>query len=181
MLENTDKFSDEYRLQHLEFMMDKYGEEIKRLIYSYVKDYSIIDNITQETFINFYTNFHKFQYKSDVKTWLYRIAINKCKDYLRSSKRKYLLIINFFNDRKNEPEENIIQKQRNDILINKIMNLPIKYRELIILHYYKDLSIAEISIVLNLNENTIKTRLKRARHKLKEQMTEERGEKSADK
>ncbi|MFE7064729.1 sigma-70 family RNA polymerase sigma factor [Sutcliffiella sp. NPDC057660] len=172
MQERTEKNNDEYRLQHLEFVMDQYGEEIKRLIYSYVKDHSIIDDITQDTFLNFYNQLHTFQYKSEIKTWLFRIAINKCKDYLRSTKYKTHLILDYFNN-KNEPEQHAIQKQRNNALIYEVMRLPIKYREIIILFYYKDLSISEISSLIDLNENTIKTRLNRARQKLKEKLNEE--------
>lgn len=179
MQERKEENSDEYRLKHLEFVVDQYGEEIKRLIYSYVKDYSIIDDITQDTFLNFYNQFHTFQYKSEIKTWLFRIAINKCKDYLRSTKYKSHLILDYFNNNKNEPEQHAIQKQRSDALIYEVMRLPIKYREIIILFYYKDLSISEISSLIDLNENTIKTRLTRARQKLKKKLNEEGDETDA--
>ncbi|WP_121603735.1 sigma-70 family RNA polymerase sigma factor [Virgibacillus sp. Bac332] len=67
----------------LEELMGLYGDELKRIAYLYVNDISQSEDIVQEVFISCYKNFHRFNKKSSYKTWLYRITINKCKDYQR--------------------------------------------------------------------------------------------------
>src|SRR5690625_7477862 len=64
--------------------MNSYGNEIKRLIYTYVKNEADTDDIAQEVFVTVYKKLHTFQKQSSLKSWLYSIAINKSKDYLRS-------------------------------------------------------------------------------------------------
>ena len=70
-------------------------------------------------------------------------------------------------------EEEIIANSEENILTNAVMNLPLKYREVVFLHYYEELSLAEISKITTVNINTIKTRLKRAKELLKDKMIEE--------
>lgn len=65
------------------------------------------------------------------------------------------------------PERNLVNNEISKQLANSIMQLPLKYREIILLFYYEELSIQEISELINMNENTVKTRLNRGREKLK--------------
>ncbi len=107
---------------------------------------------------------------------MWRIAINHCKDYLKSWYNKNVVITD------EEPANNItkkemveqvvIQKEADDELISAIMTLPIKYREVIYLFYYEELPIKEISVLTETGDNTVKTRLKRAKELLKERLEE---------
>ncbi|MGF6952289.1 RNA polymerase sigma factor (sigma-70 family) [Neobacillus sp. B4I6] len=69
-------------------------------------------------------------------------------------------------------EQAVIQKQEDDQLISAIMMLPIKYREVVYLFYYEELPIKEIALLTEVGDNTVKTRLRRAKELLKERLEE---------
>lgn len=154
-------------------LMRLHGEEIKRLIYGYVKDWSITEDLTQEVFISVYYHLDSFNGRSKIRTWLFTIAINKSKDYLRSwSYKKYVLTNSFYSHSGNseDPDTILVSKENQDELVQNIFKLPVKYREVILLRYYQDLKMNEISEVLGEKPETIRTRLFRAKKKLKTHM-----------
>lgn len=98
------------------------------------------------------------------------MTINRCYDHLRSWSFKNIQISNkialiFHGD--NSTETLAITKNEKFMLGKEILTLALKYREVLILYYYKDLNVDEIATILNCSTNTVKTRLKRAREKLK--------------
>lgn len=159
-------------MQYLEQLMTKYGDEILRLCFLYLKDYQLAEDATQETFLKAIKAYEKFEHKSSEKTWLTRIAINCCKNIMRT---------HWFRDAKNRMAEENINRANNvvDDLIEKnhvadaIMKLKVKDRKLIILYYYQELTCKEIASVLGISENNVNQRLYRARQKLKEILKEE--------
>lgn len=153
-----------------EEIMDRYGEDLARLSYTYVKDYQIAEDIVQDVFLKLYMSKDKFRGQSSYKTYLFRITINCCYDYLRSAaykKSKLLTTLNHVFKGVGHTEELVLKNTENYLIGEEIMALPIKDREVIILYYYKDLSIIEIADLFNISINTVKTRLSRARCKLK--------------
>jgi RNA polymerase sigma-70 factor, ECF subfamily len=162
---------DRTKDNQLEDIMSMFGEEIKRLIYSFTKNWSITEDLTQEVFVAVYLNLDNFREESHIKTWVYRIAINKSKDYLRSwSYRKMIITDTFTQDvdkHSEQPDVLLVKNNENKQLFERVMKLPLKYREVIVLFYLKELSIEEVGTVLQLNTSTVKTRLKRGRDKLK--------------
>ncbi|MGM9926449.1 MAG: sigma-70 family RNA polymerase sigma factor [Bacillus sp. (in: firmicutes)] len=157
-------------------IMKRYGQDILQLVYSYVNDKTIAEDLTQDIFVKCYKSLHMYTGKSSFKTWLWRIAINHCKDFLKSWYNKNVMIAeeeSAKNWSRNETvEQAVIQKDEDARLAFAVMSLPIKYREVIILFYFEELPIKEISAVLEVNENTIKTRLKKAKELLKERLGE---------
>ena len=155
----------------INWLMDNYGQQVIALAYTYVKQKEVAEDIAQEVFIKCYERLDTFRNESSYKTWIYRITINKCKDVLRSWSFKHLIFTDFIfykkDNPKNSPELKSIEKEENELLSESVMSLPIKLREVIILFYYEDLSIEEISNLIECNENTIKTRLHRARIQLR--------------
>ncbi|MFE7060937.1 sigma-70 family RNA polymerase sigma factor [Sutcliffiella sp. NPDC057660] len=154
-------------------LMNKYGEELARLAYTYVKDYQIAEDIVQDVFMKIYMNKDKFRGQSSYKTYLFRITINCCYDYLRSAaykKSKLLSTLNHLFKGSEQTEESVLKQSENYMIGQEILSLPVKDREIIILYYYKDLSIAEIADVCNTSLNTVKTRLFRARSKLRDKL-----------
>ncbi|PLR86821.1 RNA polymerase factor sigma C [Bacillus canaveralius] len=160
-------------------LMNNYGEDIVRLAYSYVRDKSAAEDIAQNTFIKCYKYASAFRGDSTIKTWLYRIAINCCKDYLRSSYFKRILptniIQNFIQEPSPSTESVYFESDKSNALIQCVFGLPPKYREVIMLHYFENLKIKEIEQILDLKGNTIKTRLRKARTMLKEKIEKEKG------
>ena len=71
-------------------IMNKYGQEVLRLVYSYVNNKEVAEDVTQDIFVKCYKSLHTYKGKSNVKTWLWRIAINQCKDYIKSWYNKKL-------------------------------------------------------------------------------------------
>jgi len=167
MSEHEMSFSKESLLESL---IEDYGTELKRVAFLYVKDQALAEDIIQEVFISCYHHLDSFRQESSYKTWLMRITINKSKDALkRWSFRNFISKAEIEPEvlEQNTPESATVTGMEKKELIQEVLKLPIKLREVIILFYYKDLSVEEISAILQLNENTIKTRLFRAREKLK--------------
>lgn len=65
-------------------IMNKYGQEVLQLVYSYVNNKEVAEDLTQDIFVKCYKSLHTYKGNSNLKTWLWRIAINQCKDYLKS-------------------------------------------------------------------------------------------------
>lgn len=162
------------REELLDYLMLQYGNDLLKLVYSYVRNYAISEELTQEIFIKSYERLHTYKGKSSLKTWLWRIAINHCKDYLRSwNYRKVIIseqLVKSKAGKEASVEREVMKKTEDELLAEKIIQLPVKYREVIFLHYYEDLSMKEIEMVTGINQNTIKTRLKRAKELLKKKL-----------
>lgn len=157
-------------------IMNQYGQEILQLAYSYVNNKAIAEDLTQDIFVKCYKNLHTYSGKAKLRTWLWRIAINHCKDFHRSWYQKNVVIageeLPINGTKKELVEQTVIQREEDDELISAIMKLPIKYREVIYLFYYEELPIKEIAAVTETGVNTVKTRLRRAKELLKERLEE---------
>ncbi|QED46900.1 sigma-70 family RNA polymerase sigma factor [Cytobacillus dafuensis] len=157
-------------------IMNRYGQEVLQLVYSYVENKAIAEDLTQEIFIKCYRSLHTFKGQAQLKTWLWRIAINHCKDFLKSWYNRSVISTDDFSVadsvKKETVEQSVIQKDEDEMLAFAVMKLPIKYREVILLYYYEELVIKEISAILEVKENTVKTRLRKAKALLKESLEE---------
>ena len=157
-------------------IMNKYGQEVLQLVYSYVNNKEVAEDLTQDIFVKCYKSLHTYKGNSNLKTWLWRIAINHCKDYLKSWYNKKVIVteddFTCMESQKESVEQTVIQNAEDRELASAVMNLPIKYREVIYLFYYEELSIKEIATVIEVKENTIKTRLKKAKELLKKGLEE---------
>ena len=159
-------------IEAIELIMDTYGNDVKKFIYCYLKNEADTDDVTQEVFVTVY-----FKRNSSLKNWIYSIAANKCKDYLRKNSLRPSKLIERItkqsvtqidNDVSKQYEENLDKKE----VFKKVMALPIKYREVVILYYFKELSIKEISYILKEKETTLQSRLLRARKGLRKVINE---------
>lgn len=167
-LENKEELLDE--------IMNQYGQEILQLAYSYVKQKETAEDLTQEIFVKCYHSLHTYKGKSTFRTWLWRIAINHCKDFLKSWYNKNVMTVEnesiYIGASKENVEQTVIQNEEDQVLASAVMELPINYREVIYLFYFEELPIKEISAVLEVKENTVKTRLRKAKKLLKERLGE---------
>ncbi|RDU36884.1 RNA polymerase factor sigma C [Neobacillus piezotolerans] len=155
----------------LEEIMGAYGSHVKRLIYSYVKDWGIAGDLAQDVFVAVFMKLESFEGRSSYKTWVYTIAVNRSKDYLKSWHYRHMAVaekvFSLMKDLKRTPEETAIEKDGNRQLLEAVWSLPLKYREVILLHFYQDLTVSEISETLGLPLATVKTRLLRAKEKIR--------------
>lgn len=154
----------------LEKLMIEYGDELVRLAFSYVKDTEIAKDMVQNMFIKCYQNLDSFRFDAQIKTWLYRITINECKDYLKSWNYKMVHVRSFINETARSilpsTEKTVIDKYNNEEMKLNIFSLPKVYREVIYLHYYESLKTEEIADVLDIPVNTVKTRIRRGKQRL---------------
>ncbi|MFP3919174.1 sigma-70 family RNA polymerase sigma factor [Lysinibacillus telephonicus] len=160
----------------LEKIMIEYGDELVRLAFSYVKDIGIAKDMVQNTFIKCYKNLDSFRFDAQIKTWLYRITINECKDYLKSWNYKKVQVRSILSETARSilpsTEKAVIDKYTNEEIKDNIFSLPKMYREVIYLYYYDSLKTEEIADVLDIPVNTVKTRLRRAKQKLESMIKE---------
>lgn len=158
--------------EHLAAIMDEHGEYCLRVAYLYVKDWAIAEEIVQDVFFAYYRQQECFEQRSSLKTYLVKITVHKCHDFLRSwkNKRHNLLEKLHIGMSKRTPEKELLEKDDRRILTTALFELPLHYREVLILYYYQELKIREIAEILASTENTVKTRLRRARQMLQEKL-----------
>lgn len=157
--------------------MQQYGTKVLHLAFYYLKDRHLAEDVAQEVFVKAYRNWDSFRGDSSAYTWLYKITVNLCRDKARSAWWRRLLpsedprastVELEVVAPEEDPEEAAILTDQRDALMQQVMQLPEAYREAVIMYYYDDLSTVEIAEITGQNENTIKTRLFRARGMLKQ-------------
>lgn len=162
------------QVHDIENIMQEYGQELLQLVYAYVKNQAIAEDLTQEIFVKCYQALPSYKGKSTVKTWLWRIGINHCKDFLKSwyNQNVHTSTDEQFSQKEGNVnvEQTVIQQDEDARLAENVMKLPILHREVIYLFYFEELSIKEIAHVLAINSNTVKTRLRKGKTLLKEQL-----------
>ncbi|RMD01660.1 sigma-70 family RNA polymerase sigma factor [Clostridium autoethanogenum] len=158
--------------EKIEELMNSYGNDVLRMAYLYLKDKYLAEDVFQEVFIKVYKNFSKLKKSSSEKNWIMTITINTCRDVLRISWFKKVILSkdvydNSFVDICENVDDKVINKIQHEELLKQVMNMPRKYKEIIILYYYEELSTRDISKVLKIPEGTVRSRLFRARTVLK--------------
>ena len=144
-------------------------DTVWRVCYSFMKNAADTEDIVQETFLKLISCDAKFQSSEHEKAWLIVTSANLCKDAI---KRAY---------RKDMPLEGIVElaapEKDHSSLMDAIMALPVEYKTVCYLHYYEGYSTKEIAGILHCPHPTIRTRLARARKKLKSMLGGEFDEK----
>lgn len=154
-------FSHEEMLAH---MIAKYEVSVLRTCYMYLRDRQLAEDAKQETFLKAYKSLHTFRGECSEKTWLMRIAINTCRDMKRNAYFRFV-------DRRVAVDELLMLVQNSDFeeaddLTKAIMELPSKYKEVILLHFYQDMTFREIAGTLGIAVSTVGKRIKVACSKL---------------
>jgi len=163
-------------MSSIDQVIDEYSRYLVRIAYLYVKNWPSAEDIVQEVFVTYFQKSDQFRNESSLKTYLTKMTANRAKDYLRSWKHKKDVLFDtiFISDK--GTDEVLLEQERLASLEKNLFRLPLKYREPLILFYYDEQSIADIADYLQLNENTVKTRLRRAKQQLKEFFDVEDGE-----
>lgn len=157
----------------METLIREYGNDVLRCAYLYVRDYHLAEDVFQDVFIKVSRKIGEFHGESAVKTWIIRITINTCKDYLKSAyARRVVPMMEYKEEAISDASsyDQIEKKETNRILRDVVMELPDKFRELVICVYYQEMTISEAACILKIAEGTAKSRLKRARDKMKKML-----------
>lgn len=148
-----------------------FKNDVYRLSYSYTKNISDSDDITQNVFVKLYKHNEVLELDDiSIKKWLFKVTINECKSLLLSSWKKKIIPFT-------EKEENTLYAKVNEnSILEQVMQLPKKYRLVIFLYYYENYKTKEISEILNITITNVQTMLSRAREKLKKIIREDEDE-----
>ncbi|WP_394237800.1 RNA polymerase sigma factor [Niallia oryzisoli] len=157
-----------------EEMVRDYGLSIFKYLYSIVGHRELAEDLYQEVLLAAYLGLSSLQDKAKVKSWLWKIAMNKCRDYWRKEstarafwENKVHLYWKHEFQESPVPEEKLLRKNTKDELVKAIRELPERYREPLLLFYFRGQSLAEISDYTRLPIATVKTRMKRAKEQLR--------------
>jgi RNA polymerase sigma-70 factor (ECF subfamily) len=146
-------------------LVEEYGNDVLRIATVILKSKELAEDVYQETFLRVVRSYSSYRRESSEKTWIISIAVNVCRDYMRSAwKRRVIVTDDFLTYSSDNDTEDIIEKRsERQALINAILKLPDKYREIIHLYYYQEMGIKDISDVLRIPGGTVKSRLFKAR------------------
>jgi RNA polymerase sigma factor, sigma-70 family len=154
------------REKTLENIMHIYSDMLLRTAFLILKDRKLAEDAVQEAFISFYYSMNEFRGEASLKTYLSRILVNCCRQKLRKGWFRRDIPVDgndnpvLFGFHGEDADERLDLSQG-------LLELDVKYREVLLLYYYNDLSVREIADVLSHSEGTVKSRLKRGREKLK--------------
>lgn len=162
-------------------VIELYKDKVFQICYRMLGNRHEAEDISQEAFIRAYVNIHTFNQKRKFSTWLYRIATNLCIDRIRKKKPDYYLDaevtgtegLTMYSQVAAEgqlPEEEVEEMELQAEIQRQILKLPDKYRSVIVLKYIEELSLQEISEILDLPLGTVKTRIHRGREALRKQL-----------
>lgn len=164
-----------------EDIVNLYQHKLYQVCYRMLSSKEEAEDITQEAFVRAYINLHSFDQKRKFSTWIYRIATNLCIDRIRKKKPDYYLDAEVAGTEgldmysqiaadEKLPEETVEQMELQERIQYEISRLPDKYRAVIVLKYIEELSLQEISEILEMPLGTVKTRIHRGREALRKQL-----------
>lgn len=165
----------------IEAFVRQYEKDVFRLALSIVNDPTAAHEITQETFIAALKSLHSYQEKKSLRAWLYTIGLNLSRSHLRKRRlveRLRNTLTNIFQtdvQKQSSPEEVVIQNEKETLIWESLNNLDDRHRMVVVLRYFHELSITEISEILSINEGTAHSRLHTARKRLKNALEQLRG------
>lgn len=158
-------------IDDLKELMFQHTESLIRLAYGYVKDLQAAEDIVQEVFIKFHHNYHRYEERGEVKSFLAKMTVNKSKDYLKSWTHKKVQLQNkFFSPVGKKTADELIRKDEQTIIGEAILNLSLKQREVLMHFYFNEMTIPGIAHILSIPESTVKTRLTRGRELLRNEL-----------
>ncbi|MDP4086115.1 MAG: RNA polymerase sigma factor SigW [Bacillota bacterium] len=163
-------------------VVEIYKNKVYLLCYRMLGNSHEAEDIAQEAFIRAFVNIKSYKQEFKFSTWLFRIATNLCIDRLRKKKPDFYLdaevegtegltMYSQVPSNTQLPENELESLELQDTVQKGILNLPEKYRTVIILKYIEDLSLNEISEILDMPLGTVKTRIHRGREALRKQLS----------
>lgn len=149
-------------------LFERYSDRLFNLLYRMTQHYEDTNDLLQEVFIKVYKNRHKCFKMKNFKGWIYTVALNLARDYIRLRKRRREEVLN--EEKEKMQGSDPLKKSEDAEIKRKILNalkkLNAKYRAVFTLRDIEGMTYQEISKVLNIEEGTVKSRLNRARLQL---------------
>ena len=152
----------------LDRLMEEYGSALLRMCALYLKDADLAQDAVQETFLKAYRRLSDYRGDSSEKTWLTSICINVCRDMLRTAWFRHQSRVEV----DSLPERPADFDFPDNTVLTEVMQLPAKYREVILLRYYEGLKLKEIASALGLSDGRVRSRLNKANGILRDRQEE---------
>lgn len=150
--------------QEINAAIDRYADTVRRLCMIQLKNYADTEDIFQNVFLKYALSSRSFESPEHEKAWFIRVTINACKDLIKSFFRSRTVSL----DQLMEQPGQLLEDHRE--VLEAVISLPRKYREVIYLHYYEGYTAPQISEILGKNANTVYTLLARSKNLLKERL-----------
>lgn len=150
--------------QDVNRVVEQYSDMIRRLCMIHLKNYADTEDIFQTVFLKYVLSSVSFENEEHEKAWFIRVTINACKDFLKSFFRSRIISLDDILD---QPAE--IREDHREVL-EAVLSLPQKYRDVVYLHYYEGYTAPEIGDILNKKVNTVYTLLTRSKQMLREKL-----------
>jgi RNA polymerase sigma-70 factor (ECF subfamily) len=165
-------------LKAFETLIKRHQNKVRAVIYKLTINTEDLDDISQETFIKAFRSINSFKGNASFSTWLCSIAINTCKDRLRSKNRQEQNIIHMQEERLKEipdnnedsPDRQLSLSEDKQLVFKEIQKLPDAQKIALILHDIESFSYEEIATISNCPVGTVKSRLFNARKTIKEKL-----------
>lgn len=149
--------------KEFEAKYNDYGKMLFRIAFLYVGNSADAEDILQDVFIKYLSGRYSFKDSNHEKAWFIRVTQNKALDFLKRKGRKNISL--------NDIENFTYEKSTDSAdILKEILALPEKYKSSVILYYYNDCSVEEISKILKISKSAVKMRLKRSREILKTEL-----------
>jgi len=158
-------------------IVDRYQAKVFSIIYGILRNHNDAEDIAQQVFSKIYFSIQSFDFRSSLLTWIYKITVNECYDYLRKKRVRKLVYESDFSDEDTQRMQNSdtatdpgpavdTQLAQRDLVVKLLEKLSSEDRSLLLLKEVEGHSVEELSQMTGMNENTIKVKLFRARQKL---------------
>ena len=159
--------AQDLKREWLDEAITRWEKRMLRLCFAYLGDTVLAEDAVQETFFKAWKSYDRFRGEAEEKTWLTRIAVNTCKDLLKSAWAR--------NTDRSVPIDTLPEgsepfEERDDTVTRAVMSLAPKLKEVTLLHWYQGLTLEEMTKVLRLPRSTINYRLKKAKTILKNEL-----------
>ncbi len=149
-----------------EELIDDYGGVIYKVLHTYIRDKNNVDDLFQDVFIKIYKNIHTFREESKLSVWIYQIALNTVRNFLRKKCNKDIYELQENSAAVDSAEDVICNGDLRELLESYIGLLPENWQTVINLYYFNSYSYAEISEITGFPVGTVKTYLYRSKEKL---------------
>ncbi len=150
--------------QEMAEAIQRYGDTVRRLCMVHLKNYADTEDIFQTVFLKYALTSVSFDSAEHEKAWLIRVTLNACKDLLKSIFRSRVVSLEELVE---QPAQ--LSPDHREVL-EAVLSLPARYRDVVYLHYYEEYTAPEIARILGKNVNTVYTRLTRAKGLLREKL-----------
>jgi RNA polymerase sigma-70 factor (ECF subfamily) len=158
-------------------LVEKYQSKVFSIIHGIVRQKNDVEDIAQQVFAKIYFSIKNFDFRSSPITWIYKITVNECFDYLRKKKVRKLVYESDLSEDEVRRVENTepatdrtpradVTLARRDYMTKLLERVSEEDRNLLMLKEVEGYSVEELAEMLNMNENTVKVKLFRARQKL---------------